>query len=106
MPSNCLMPGMVNFPVNMSEEERRVLGRAAFDGDQSLGAFIRHYLVKGLERERPELAERVIEIRRRRKGLALVAVIALATWLQWAGELDDAMRRPGAARAARREEAV
>jgi len=96
---------MINFPVNMSEEERRLLGRAAFESDQSVGGFIRHYFVRGLALDRPELAKAIIEARRRRKGITLLVAMGCALWLTMGGE-DLQMRRPTGVRAGARREGM
>jgi hypothetical protein len=56
MATNPIGKGTVNVPVNMLEQERRILGQLAMADDRSLGEFIRRLVVTGLRTTNPGAA--------------------------------------------------
>lgn len=59
--------GTCNFPLNITVEERALLGRAAFEAQVSMGEFVKRMLVHGLRQVRPVLADEVEAIREARR---------------------------------------
>jgi hypothetical protein len=84
-----LSPGMCNLAINMHEEERRLVGKLAFNRDMSCGAFIRSLYLRALETEAPEDAKQVREIRRKAKGITLLAAALYLAWLSMAPSHQD-----------------
>ena len=92
--THALGTGTCNLPINLPVDERTILGQSAFRaGARSIGAYARHLMLLGLERENSEAAARVKEIRQRYYGAAL-AVIFMALMLHsWVVGTDETMRQ-------------
>jgi hypothetical protein len=100
--THALGRGTRNLPVNFKSEELQILGRLAFQTTQrdpskprvSIGDEIRRLVLLGLERDNPEVALRVREIRNRCASTTLAALL-LASVFPWFGltDVDSAARR-------------
>lgn len=62
--TNRLGQGTVNIALNVTEAERSILGRLAFERDLSTGEFIRRVLRRGLAMANPEEAKELAKARR------------------------------------------
>lgn len=79
MPTNAIGTGTANFNINIPLGEREILGRAAYAAaSKSVGDFIRRLVLRGLELENPEAAQRVREIRKQYYGAAMLLVLSAA----------------------------
>jgi hypothetical protein len=77
--TNAIGTGTKNFTLNVPTDEHAELGRLAFRlGFRSVGDFMRHLVLKGLEKEDPQSATEIREIRRRYYGATLLGVFLLA----------------------------
>jgi hypothetical protein len=66
--------------LNLLRAERFLLGQLAAAEDRSLGNFIRELAYDGLRNRNPAVADRLTEVRRRRRA-ALLAIVGLYTVL-------------------------
>lgn len=112
MPTNALRPGMCNLAVNMTIDERRVLGRIAFQEDRSTSGFVRRMILRGLEVEYPQLAAEIKSVREKHRLAARIVgvkagnavsilLVGAAMWLSATGQIDEQVRRPVSARIVR-----
>lgn len=77
--TNPLGTGTCNLSVNVPTDERQVIGQLAFRlGFKSVGDFMRHLVLSGLEREDTQSAQTVREIRRRYYGAAMLVLFLSA----------------------------
>lgn len=86
--------GTVNLSINLPIDERTELGKLAFAaGARSVGHFVRHLIVKGLESGDPEAARRLKEIRTRYYGATLLTVFIVSLAVHPGQDLRRCARR-------------
>lgn len=76
MPTNPIPKGTCNLPVNITVEERAVLGRLAVSQDMATGSLVRDLILAGLRQNSPVVADQVQRIRLERKRMVLSVSIA------------------------------
>jgi hypothetical protein len=103
MSTKALLPGMCNFPVNLTEEERSLLQRQAFAEDRSTGSFIRAMYLEGLKAKYPELARQIEEIRISRRMVQSAAMLVIGVFSITVAVIngDDIRRAPRSVRVVR-----
>jgi hypothetical protein len=70
--------GTVNIALNVTREERSILGRMAFASGCSTGEFLRRKLRLGIAQTDPEAAKRLARLRRDRlRAVAMLALLCL-----------------------------
>lgn len=91
-----LSKGMCNFPINMTEDERAVWGRLAFEKDVPLGQLLRQMALDGLKSAAPDKAELIQEIRHSRRMMKSVFMLAIGLFSIGVSliENDDLRRAP------------
>lgn len=89
MPTNPIGTGTRNLSVNCPTDEAAEIGKLAFRlGFKSVGDFMRHLVMRGLEQQDADAAEKVAAIRKSYYGtIQLILFIAAIVWCH-----DDARR--------------
>lgn len=79
MPTNPIGTGTRNLSVNCPTDEAAEIGKLAFRlGFKSVGDFMRHLVMRGLEQQDADAAGRVREIRKRYYSSAMLGVFISA----------------------------
>jgi hypothetical protein len=90
--------GTSNLSLNLLSEERAILGRLAFQSDESIGGFIRRRLIAALELDHPAEATALREARRQRRAAVLLVCGMIAVGASFLPESKLDLRRPSAGR--------
>lgn len=75
--TNSIGKGTCNFPVNLTVEERSILGQAAFRQNVSMAEFFRTHLLDGVRLKFPDVAEQIERVRAERRKAVLNVTMAL-----------------------------
>lgn len=90
--THSLGKGTCNFPLNVTREERLILGQLAFSSDVSMGEFLRRMIRRGVALSDPEAAKRLARVRRDRARCALMLSIFVG-YIIFGGDMARRPRR-------------